>query len=133
MRVFFKAKRSKSECSKILDQHKMVKVDKFRIVSEGNELGPIWTGSLWDKKLVSKMELEGKPAETIKAESKIDSLFFVDPHELCKMLKQDVPSYEKLFEKIQKKYHVSRTHFLSTGIKTDMPKEKFLKLIKNRE
>ena len=133
MRVFLKKVNGKKPADRELEKHKFFEADSNRILKESKkaELGPIYTGDLWDKKIVRKMKTEDKATEEIKREAEVNQLFFYDPHELAKFHRINVPSYEKIYEYIEKKgYTWARTHFCKTGIKTDMPKNTFLKLFK---
>ncbi len=125
MRVFFKCEKSKEETDRILKQH-----------VHFMDSGPIWLGSLWDKKLVDEMvknnhiDENSKILSIIKEESKIDTIGFYDLHKICKRNKLVIPKKEELMKKIRKKgYKASETHFSCTGIRSNMELKKLLKLI----
>ncbi|MBW2993177.1 hypothetical protein KY317_01220, partial [Candidatus Woesearchaeota archaeon] len=66
----------------------------------------------------------------IKQESKIPAIGFIDIHKFCKKNKLKIPKTETLIKKIKtKKYKASQTHFLLTGIRTDMPEKGLKKII----
>ncbi|MGM5481890.1 MAG: hypothetical protein ACQESF_00365 [Nanobdellota archaeon] len=131
MRVFFKSKKSKKKADDIIKQHSTIKD------IEGNKAGPIWTGKLNDNELVAEMSKNNKSEENlkflslIKRESEVDTLFFYDVHTIKKREKIKTEKKKKdLLREIQKQgFSASDTHFLGTAIKTDMPYEKFIKLL----
>lgn len=131
MRVYFKSDIGAKKTDKILAQHKMYE-----------KSGPLWTGELWDNKLVNKMlkqinktKVDG---ETIKLmqilveESKIKTFGFYDIHKLAKKHKlKHVPKFYLIIEKLKKKkYKAARTHFSDKGIRTNAPIKTLLKLLK---
>jgi len=124
-RVFFKCEKGKTKVDKLLKQHGMLQT-----------AGPLWLGSLWDKRLVRKMLKNAsnklqKFLSVIKEESEIKVVGFYDIHKICEEEKINIPKYELLMKKIKKKgYKVSRTHFSGFGIKTDIPSDILRNLIK---
>jgi len=130
MRVFFKSEKSKKQANKVLKQHSFV-----------DNLGPMWTGLLWDKKLVTKMKKncckdEKELYELIKVinqESKIDQVGFYNIHVLAKKNKlKQIPKMEELIKKIKsKKYKVSRTHFNNVSIRSNVSEKELINIIKN--
>ena len=130
MRVFFKSEKSKEQTSKVLKQHNLV-----------NDLGPMWTGSLWNKKLAAKMnkncEKDNKElyelVSVINQESKIDTVGFHNIHILAKKEKlKQIPKMEEVIKKVKaKKYKVSKTHFNNVSIRSDVSEKELIKIIKN--
>ncbi|MFC2133910.1 tRNA (guanine(26)-N(2))-dimethyltransferase [Bacteroidota bacterium] len=123
-RVFFQCEKGKSKVDKIIRKHEFYET-----------AGPLWTGQLFDKKLVKKI-LKEADDETRKFLSiineELDIVGFYDIHAICEKLKIQVPKYESLMEKIKKKgYKVSRTHFNPFGIKSDISREEIMEIIKN--
>jgi len=126
MRVFLKCDKGRKKADEIVKKHDFY--DGF---------GPIWTGELFDSKLVDKMvknndvKENGKFLETIKKESKVDIVGFYDIHKICKKNKvKEVPGRLELIKKIKKLgYKASETHFNSNGIKSDISLDRLLKLI----
>ena len=133
MRVFFKSKKSKSLSAEIFDKHKEIEFNNTPI------FGPIWTGQLNDTEIVSEMlrrckkEKNKKFIETIKKESETNALFYYDIHREIKRYKiQNNPRKQRIINKIKEEgYVASETHFLPTAVKTDIPHEKFLEIIKD--
>tara|TARA_Y100000310_G_scaffold345857_1_gene471554 strand:- start:5733 stop:6785 length:1053 start_codon:yes stop_codon:yes gene_type:complete len=133
-RVFLHCKKSKSEVDSILKKHEIF-----------NNSGPLWTGALWDQKLTKKMyeftknndlynqdKILLKLLNTIKNESKINSLGFYDIHTLCKKNKiKQLPKKEGIINKIKKaKYKVSETHFSPTALRSNIPGKDLIKILK---
>jgi len=121
-RVFFRCVKGKKEVDKLIEQH-----DIFE------SAGPLWLGELWDKKLVNCMykSLLKNPLydkallkflKIIESESKISTVGFYDIHKLVKKYKvKEIPKKDLLIKKIKKKgYRVSETHFLDTGLKSNI-------------
>ncbi|MBL7147563.1 MAG: tRNA (guanine(10)-N(2))-dimethyltransferase [Nanoarchaeota archaeon] len=121
-RVFFRCVKGKKEVDKLIEQH-----DIFE------SAGPLWLGELWDKKLVNcmyksllKNQLYDKALlkflKIIEIESKISTVGFYDIHKLVKKYKvKEIPKKDLLIKKIKKKgYRVSETHFLDTGLKSNI-------------
>ena len=130
MRVFFKSEKRKEQTDKVLKQHSFI-----------NNLGPMWTGPLWNKKLVYKMnkncEKENKElyklVSVIKQESKIETIGFYNIHTLAKKMKlKQIPKMEEVIKKVKaKKYKVSKTHFNNTSIKSDISEKALINILKN--
>ena len=125
MRIFFKVEKSKEEVDNVLNQHG---------VFEG--IGPIWKGSLWDKKLVEKMckgnkiEENSKFLQVVKGESQVGGIGFYDLHKVAKRHKVKIPKKEELIKKLKKKgYKACETHFSGRGVRSDISLEKLLKLM----
>jgi len=143
-RIFFKCVKGKKECDKLVKEHGML-----------NEAGPLWLGSLFDSKLANKMynQLLKKPLnkktikdkkiidnynygelvkflKIIKEESKIDVVGFYDMHNIVKKKKlKSIIKKEDLIKKIKKEgFKASNSHFLGTGIRTDIEFKKLIKL-----
>ncbi|MFW5991415.1 MAG: tRNA (guanine(26)-N(2))-dimethyltransferase [Candidatus Nanoarchaeia archaeon] len=131
IRVFFKSKKSKRKADELIKQHGIV------LLSDG-EAGPMWTGKLFDPGIADEVARTNRFEENIKFlniisdESKLNTLFFYDVHSVKKREKIDnSPRKKKLVEAIiEKGYKASETHFCRTAIKTDMPYNEFLQLIK---
>ncbi len=118
MRIFFRCTKSKSHVDKIMQLHGML---------EG--AGPMWLGALWDKELVNKIDLG--ELSIIKDEAQIDTVGFYNVHLLCKAHKLQVPKMSRIIEAVVSEgYKASFTHFSNYGIRTDMPKEGFIELLK---
>ena len=130
MRVFLRNEKGKNKSDKILKQH-----------GHFNSVGPLWLGSLWDKKLASsiysnalknkRLNKNKEPVNflrIIKDESKINAVGFYDLHDICGKNKiQHLQKREEIINKIKKiGYKASRTHFKGDGIRSNMS---YLKLV----
>ena len=146
LRIFFKCIKGKKECDKIAKQHGIL-----------NDAGPLWLGALWDSGLVNKMHssLIKNPIDektmkdkkiadnnqnhnellkflnVIKDESKINVVGFYDIHAAAKGKSLGrLAKKEELIKKIRKKgLKAASTHFLGTGIRTDIGYKEFVKLV----
>ncbi|MBI1935181.1 hypothetical protein HYS31_01965 [Candidatus Woesearchaeota archaeon] len=134
MRVFLKNNKGKNKADEILKLHGML-----------GDAGPMWLGRLWYDKLASeicsqalKNELFNKDKELIKflkiikEESKIDAVGFYDAHDICE--KNKIGNLQKksaIIEGIRKlRYSASETHFKGEGIRSNIPYQKLLRIMK---
>ncbi|MFH1641588.1 MAG: hypothetical protein ABIC04_01680 [Nanoarchaeota archaeon] len=131
MRIFFRCIKGKSDVDAVLNQHDFY-----------DDAGPIWTGPIFDNKLVSliiknnkdllaKDNELGRFFKIVHAESKINIVGFYNIHKIVKRNKlHHIPRKQELITKIKKlKYKVSETHFCPEGIRSDISLEKFLRLL----
>jgi len=117
-RVFFKCEKGKTKIDKIIKQHGMF-----------NNAGPLWLGNLWDCRLIKKLKTDLKIIQTIKQECPVQTLGFIDIHKFCKKHRLKIPKTEILIKKIKtKKFKAAQTHFSPTGIRTNMPEKKLIRL-----
>jgi tRNA (guanine26-N2/guanine27-N2)-dimethyltransferase len=146
VRVYLILERSKKKNEFILNNHKFIlwNPDSFEIrVSDFKEkefvcAGPVWTGSLFDKKFVKKMLFEAKKkgfSEAIKLlslideESSVDMLGYYDLHKIFKKLKISGIKTDLIIDEIKKKgFDAVKVHSNLTGIKTKMPLDKLFNL-----
>lgn len=127
-RIFFDVQVGKTKVDAVLAQHKTI--DGF---------GPLWTGQLWEKKMVASMTEHTKdPAtkkllDSILEETTISKVGFYDVHELARELKLvQPPRSEDIIEALhKKKMKATRTHFTPLGIKTTCD-EKTIKQVMKR-
>ena len=125
MRVFFSCLKSKEDCDNIIKQHGLL-----------DNTGPLWTGELWNHKLVKEMLKNCEDKETkqfltiLEAESKIDQLGFYHLHQICKKEQLTIPNFTTLINKIKKAgFNVARTHLSDKGIRSDIGYEELVKLL----
>lgn len=121
MRVFLTGTKSKEACNAIIKQHATYK-----------GAGPLWTGKLYDKKILSAIQETDTFTETLKNE--LDILGF---YELPTIYgKEKIPKGKPIQEIItaltKKKYKAARTHFALQGIKTDAPYNVLTQIIKTK-
>ena len=134
MRVFLRNDKGKNKVDGILKQHGCL----------GNA-GPMWLGNLWDKDLADKMHNNSiknkvfknnrelaRLLKTIKDESKINSAGFYDLHEICE--KNGIKALQKkeiVMNKIKKiGCKASETHFRGEGIRSDIPLDRLIKILR---
>ncbi|OVE74945.1 tRNA (guanine(10)-N(2))-dimethyltransferase [archaeon D22] len=148
MRIFFRVEKGKQKVDKLLKSHKYFHYCSScarHFESEKNieeccskrmdSAGPLYTGQIFDKELVSEMNNNNQDKDnekilTLFLEESDMPDFFYDIHQICKKQKLAIPKTEKLMEKIREAgYRVSRTHFLDTAIKSDIDFETLKKLI----
>ena len=135
MRVFLRNDKGKSEADKILKQHGLF-----------HDAGPMWLGGLWDRDLANKIcnnalknKIFNKNIElvkflkTINEESKINAIGFYDLHDICQKNKiKHLQKKETIKETIKKLgYKASSTHFKGHGIRSNIPLNKLIKILKN--
>jgi len=140
-RVFFKCEKSKSAADAALAMHRyMLSCNKclYYKVSETNNgicecgakmqfAGPMWTGKLYDSQLADTISRLNKNASNthflkiIADESHNDIVGFYDIHAIAKKYHSSIPKSDSLIEKIKIKYDVTRTHFTPLGIRSDIP------------
>ncbi|MBI2138020.1 hypothetical protein HYU13_00370 [Candidatus Woesearchaeota archaeon] len=128
MRIFFSCTKGKERVDEVLKQHGMMGAG-----------GPLWRGKLWDSNLVKKMcslnkdEEAGKLLGIILGESKVPASGFIETHQSMERGRQrSVPQMDAIIRELIKRGHpAARTHFSPTGIRTTMPKEKAIQLIRN--
>ncbi|USS40681.1 tRNA (guanine(10)-N(2))-dimethyltransferase [Thermococcus aggregans] len=115
-------------------------VEKEFLPSRANAFGPMWLGPLKNQEIVEKMNKEDKAelAEKKKVAkfldvvvNELDVPFFYDIHALARRNSLEVRRLSDIAALLQENgYHVSRTHFSPTAIKTDAPFEEVLKALK---
>jgi tRNA (guanine26-N2/guanine27-N2)-dimethyltransferase len=134
-RVYVQNEKGKEKCDGVVKQHQYFlfclkclnfKCSKFNQekCSCGKEFlfaGPLWTGSLSDTKLLEKMVSENPfPEEqafleSLLEESKSSMVGFHDLNEIAHQLRTNPPKMEPMLRKL----NGFRTHFSTTGIKSE--------------
>ena len=146
MRVYFRCIKSKTAVDKILNNHKYLlfcnKCLEIIVHPQNKEIcckksmawaGPLWTGQLWDRKLLLSMlkKLDKDNPEvmnlvsTIHAESKIDVPYFFSTPVICRHLKKSCPKQELIL----KAGKSTQTHFSLDGIRSKINIKKLKKII----
>ena len=134
-RVYVKIRRGKGYANKSIEKFSLINSKEIALSSNNDEcqVGPLWLGNLHKNRALeeSRTLLFEKELNTKNALWKILSLFeeevdapplFYTTDGLASYLKMAPPKMETVFEKLQQKGHtVVRTHFSSTGFKTDAP------------
>ncbi|MBS3816787.1 MAG: tRNA (guanine(10)-N(2))-dimethyltransferase [Candidatus Thermoplasmatota archaeon] len=94
--------------------------------SAGDEknCGPFWTGDLYSEKILEQMEKVGELSEKLLSLWKNEAglpPFFYDTNEISSSLKEAPPPMKDIIDSLKEKsFKASKTHFLPTGIKTDV-------------
>ena len=134
-RIYFQNKKSKEACDQLFKQHQYflynLKTMERKIFRQNQEknfitIGPLWTGDLFDKKLLEKIKTKNKFLNTIKKES--NQVGFYDLHKIGKIYKISLKPTEQTIKKIK----ATPTHFSPTGFKSDLPIKKIISLLKNK-
>ncbi len=141
-RIYFRSDNGKEKCDELIKQHQYLLYcpkclnfassnynsgvcdcsNKFEVA------GPLWTGKLFDSKLIGKMARnnsfpeEQKFLDLLKVESKKDVLGFYDLHIIAKKFKHSPKKNEVL-----KKLKAVPTHFSLTGFKTEKEIKEIIK------
>jgi tRNA (guanine26-N2/guanine27-N2)-dimethyltransferase len=154
-RIFFRCVPSHAPVKDLLRQHRFLHVCKSCMqlaVSDANTgacaacgeqvsaAGPLWTGMLHDAAFVRHMrsqlaKLDAKTAKELDAllaviedECRLDTVGFVDLHELASLLKVQAPRTEFVLEKLGP--HACRTHINGAAVKTDLPVQKVVEILR---
>lgn len=149
MRVYFVCNKGKERCNEVMKQHKYLlfrKKDNFFKISASNSeqdfefAGPLWTGPLWNKKLVKEMIKQSIQADNKKLsaflktacdEAELNTVGFYDIPVLSKIYKLQIPPKKILLENIKKAgFNVSETHLSDYGVRTAAPLEQVVRVIK---
>ncbi|MEK6863262.1 MAG: hypothetical protein AABW53_01045 [Nanoarchaeota archaeon] len=140
-RIYFRCIKGKENCDEVLKQHRYLLLNHRTLeyhVSEFNAekgfdyFGPLWTGKLFDRKLLVTMAgnnpfpEEQKFLELLKEESKLDTVGFYDLHVIAKKYGLETTKLEPVLKKVKG----ARTHFSPTGIKTDKGIKEVVKAMK---
>jgi tRNA (guanine26-N2/guanine27-N2)-dimethyltransferase len=122
-RTFLRCEKGKRKVDHIIRQHGML-----------NDAGPLWLGQLFDRsiaKKISEQAPENRFLKLIASESKISIPGFYNLPKLAKKYKFEMMNIQKLIKKIRKAgYKASLTHFAESSIRSDIPLEKLLKILK---
>ena len=135
-RIYFKSDTGKTKCDEILDNHKYLLFDHKKIDFSASKykvgVGPLWTGKLFDRKLLGKM-VKNNPfpeeqnfLDGLYSESKIDIVGFYDLHALAKRYKREAPKMETALKDL----NGVRTHFGIQGVKTKKKLKEVLKVLR---
>jgi tRNA (guanine26-N2/guanine27-N2)-dimethyltransferase len=134
VRVYLKAIKSKKQTNEVLSQHKEAyyspKTLKMSFTPDNSleKYGPFYVGRLWDERLLKGFDL----IKYIKDEAAITTVGYYNIPKIEKKLKLNCKKkIPELVEEIkQLGYAVSRTHFSSQGVRSDIPVEELVKLLK---
>jgi len=109
------------------------------------EIGPLWLGKIQNKDIIENLRtiLSEKKLNTknilwgfldLLEEEADASNFFYNTENLASLLKTSPPKMKHIFKKLKEKgYDVTRTHFSSTGFKTNAPRSGIETIFKNQK
>jgi tRNA (guanine26-N2/guanine27-N2)-dimethyltransferase len=119
------------------------KNEKVALESVDMDIGPLWMGKLQNKSVIKNLrtilfekQLHSKNVlwkllDYLEEEADAPA-FFYTTDSLGSLLKKSPPKMITIFEILRNKgYDVTRTHFSSTGFKTNAPKDEIEKLFKH--
>ncbi len=135
-RVYVKVYSSVSKANQSMNNFKTIySGENIGLQKTKNDIGPMWMGKIGDKKIIAeflsivsskKLECKNQIYRLLDVlEEETDGpVFFYTTESIASFLKKSSPKIDILFEKLKKQgYNVYRTHFSSTGFKTDAPIE----------
>jgi len=133
LRAFLQCRRGKKEVDNVIQQH-------LTFMHYKKEAGPVWTGQLWDARLVKEMAKNTTDTAIkkflciIEDEAKMSAVGFFDIHAQCKRHNiKDIPKTRAVMDRIRKAgYAVSRTHFSELGIRSDIAEKDLIKILKKK-
>lgn len=134
-RIYFRCEKGKQKCDQIIRKHQYLlfcpKCLNYNVSdynwgkcdcgSKFDFAGPLWTGKLFDSKLLDRMARnnlfpeEQKFLDILKEESMHDVLGFYDLHAIARRDKRDLPKMEVALKRLKG----VRTHFDLNGVKTE--------------
>ncbi len=142
-RVYVKVYSSISKANQCMNNFKKIQSgENIGLQKTKNDIGPIWLGSFVDKKTINDIQniLPNKKLgcknhiyillDILKEEADAKP-FFYTTESIGSFLKKSIPKKDLFFEWLKKQgYNVYRTHFSSTGFKTDAPMNIIEKMFK---
>jgi tRNA (guanine26-N2/guanine27-N2)-dimethyltransferase len=132
-RIFFRCEKGRQKVDELLKSHKYIIYNPetgdrkvvntiFNREKDWDYAGPLWSGRLWDERLVNMMykkrdknnkELSDM-LSMIKEECRIDSVGFYDLHRIAKIKGKPIQRLEDVLKK-----GVTKTHFLGWGVRSE--------------
>ncbi|MBT3814935.1 hypothetical protein HOE37_00340 [Candidatus Woesearchaeota archaeon] len=148
-RIYFRSEKGKEKCDELIKHHQYLlfcpqclnhkasnyNLGKCECVSNFDRAGPLWTGKLFDSKLIAKMAKnnpfpeEQKFLDLLKGESKKDMVGFYDLHVIGKKYKLEPKKMDLMLKKLKG----VRTHFSKNGVKTDKGIKEIIRKIKENK
>ncbi|MEF8833116.1 MAG: tRNA (guanine(26)-N(2))-dimethyltransferase [Candidatus Thermoplasmatota archaeon] len=130
-RTYLQIGEGKSRADDCLNNLEKINFSKGRWESKekggGKTSGPFWTGPLFSRDILDRLDPLGRLDEKLISLWKSESnqpAFFYDTNEISSVLKVAPPPIYDIKERLSDKgFKSSRTHFSSTGIKTEAPYE----------
>lgn len=122
-RIFFECKKGKRAADSVIEKHKTF-----------NDVGPMWSGDLWNVALAKRIAKTMKDdfTKTIAREAEIKVVGFYDLPSIAKKHKVgQLKPTDKILKTIRQKGHpAERTHFSINGIRTTMAAKKVEDIVK---
>ena len=131
-RVYIKIRKGIQHANETLKKIKIINTkDYLYNIKKPQNIGPLWMGSLGDKKIIKKISsytLQKKLKTKYEILKLLDLLenesdlnpFFYSTDKISSKLKKSSPKIKYLFEELTKKgYYAIKTHFSEIGFKTD--------------
>ena len=145
-RAYIQVKNSISYANRSVDNLKSVNSKELFFSSKKTtEIGPLWFGKIQNKNIIEELRtiLSGKQLNTknilwgfldLLEEEANASTFFYNTDDLASLLKISPPKMKHIFEKLKEKgYDAARTHFSSTGFKTNAPMDEIETIFKHQK
>lgn len=133
-RLYFRMGHGAVACGKLLDQVGLIE-------DKGQQLGPVFTGELWEKPLVDEVLQQAgqgrfgtggemlKLLEVLKEEAGMPA-FYYDIHALCRSVHAVVPPFSLLWDRLRSEgIEVSRTHFSPLGMRARCSAERIKEVL----
>jgi len=87
--------------------------------------GPLWLGKLWHPMIAQKFGI----IKYIKGESRVPSIGFYETHDFASVYSLNPPKVNKTIEALEEiGFKASRTHFSSTGLRSNAHFDEFIRL-----
>jgi tRNA (guanine26-N2/guanine27-N2)-dimethyltransferase len=129
LRAYFKVESGAGKIDRLLRNNRYLKYDQKtlkREVGDAGNIGPLWCGPLYDKKVVTKMDYL-----PVHLKEEIDVVGYYLIPKVYRQLKSPVAKTDKIVQALkQKDIPVSRTHFAPQGLKIDADIEKVKRVLK---
>ena len=128
VQAYFRITHSKKLVQAMLKQHELFSWEHKK---QEQRAGPLWTGQLWDKKLLAKIGKEQPFLTILEQESHVESVGFYHLPTLCSELKQTTPPLRNVMNKLkEKKYKAVQSHFAPASIRTTATYNEVKKILK---
>ncbi len=134
LRTYLKVEEGAERADEALTELTNYEFTGFGWEEKGNgDTGPMWKGGLFSESILKEMEpvgsMDGALLETWKEEVGKPSLFY-DSNIISKEMKLAPPPLYDLIDELRgRDWRASRTHFTSTGFKTDAPEEEIGEIV----
>lgn len=142
-RVYIRIKNGIADANESMSNYSTVKSNKLSLSDKRNcDVGPLWLGKLGNKKIIGELRtilfekqlntknMLWKLLDTLEEEADAPA-FYYTTDDLASIFKRAPIKMKAIFEGLENKgYNVYRTHFSTTGFKTDASVSEIEKLFK---